>query len=66
MTDVDAKTLLHKLDLTVYGNGKKGLVTEVELLKENQTEIKWWVRGIGSVIIIYVVTQWLGLLKIAL
>lgn len=47
---------------TIYGNGKSGLKTDVEMLKGAVVEVKWWSRAIGAAIILYVLDQLLNLL----
>jgi len=44
------------------GNGSDGLVTEVALLKARQTEMLWWMRSIGLVVILFVLNNLLGLI----
>lgn len=54
---------LAEVNKTLYGNGQKGLVSRVDLVEARQGEMLWWMRLVGSTIILYVLGVWLGFLQ---
>ena len=53
-----------KLNSTVYGNGDEGLTTRVALLERSQSEMVWWLRGIGAAVIFYFLNSVLGMFQL--
>lgn len=50
-----------RITSTLYGNGRAGLITRMELVESKLTEITWWVRSLGVAVILWVLNQLLGI-----
>ncbi|MCW5876466.1 MAG: hypothetical protein KIS85_06245 [Anaerolineales bacterium] len=55
------RDLIARIQATLWGNGRAGLVTRMELVESKLTEITWWVRSLGVAVILWVLNQVLGI-----